>query len=183
MLSARFLSVLISVSVLLGCQTNTLQQQSAALSLESSALEQRQTQSRRFDSKNEIEILSACAAVLQDLGFNIDESTAKAGLIVASKDRSAVEEAQVAGQVFLALLVTALGGKADPVWERDQKIKVSVVTKKLPTEGVLVRATFQRMIWNTKDQLARIETINDVEIYQSFFDKLSQSVFLEAHKI
>ena len=158
-------------------------QQTAALTLDSSNVALRQVQSRRFDTDNERDILQACAAVLQDLGFTIDESSVKTGLVVASKDRDAVESGQVAGQLVLAALVAALGGQADPVWERNQKIRISVVTKPLPNKTVLVRVTFQRVIWNTKNQISRIETINDPRIHQEFFDKLSQSVFLEAHHI
>jgi len=128
-------------------------------------------------------LLSASAAVLQDLGFTIDESSAKTGLIVASKDRSAIEAGQVAGQIFMAALITALGGHADPTWDRDQKIRISVVTRPLTSGWTLVRVTFQRIVRNTKNQLTKAETINDPIIYQQFFDKLKQSVFLEAHQI
>jgi len=166
-----------------GCQQATTDQQISALKLESSTLETRQLQSRRFETNNEKNILAACAGVLQDLGFNLDESSAKTGLLIASKNRNAVESGQVAGQLILAALVAAMGAQADPVWEQDQKIRISVVTTPIQKDSIIVRATFQRIIWNTKDQLSRIEPINDPTIYREFFDKLAQSVFLEAHDI
>ncbi len=46
-----------------------------------------------------------------------------------------------------------------------------------------VRVTFQRVIYNTQRQVTRREQINDPVLYQQFFDKLSQAVFLEAHDI
>lgn len=175
---------LIALLLLASCQnTNSVQQHTAALTLSPDSMAQRQAQMRRFDTANETLLLSASAGVLQDLGFTIEESAAKAGLIVASKDRDAVEAGQVASQIMLAAFIAALGGQADPVWERNQKIRISVVTKPIGHDDVVVRVTFQRVIWNTKNQISRVESINDLKIYQEFFDKLSQSVFLEAHEI
>ena len=179
----RAASTLIAILLLAACQTATVEQQTAALTLSNENLAQRQAQSRRFDTGDERLILSAAAGVLQDLGFSIVESSAGTGLLVASKNRDAVEADQVAGQLVLAALITALGGRADPVWERDQKIRISLVTKPLSAESVIVRVTFQRIVWNTKNQISRAETIDDPVIYQEFFDKLSQSLFLEAHDI
>ena len=174
-------SVAVSVG---GCQAPaTVEQQSAALTVSAPTLAQRQLQSRRFETRDEAKLLSACAGVLQDLGFTIDESSVSTGLIVASKDRSAIEAGEVAGQVIIAALITALGGHADPTWDKDQKIRISIVTRPLSSKSTLVRVTFQRVVRNTKDQITKAETINDPIIYQQFFDKLKQSVFLEAHQI
>lgn len=46
-----------------------------------------------------------------------------------------------------------------------------------------VRVTFQRLIYNTAGQVTTAEQIKSPEIYKEFFNKLSQSVFLEAHEI
>jgi hypothetical protein len=48
-----------------------------ALQLSPESLAQRQAQTRRFDTADEAMLLSASAAVLQDLGFNLDESETK----------------------------------------------------------------------------------------------------------
>lgn len=176
--------LIVGLGVLAGCQQHAAdQQQRATMALtQNDTLAQRQMQARRFDTKDEVVILSASAAVLQDLGFNIEETSQKTGLLMASKNRSAEEAGQIAGQLLLAGLIAGMGGRADPVWERDQKIRVSVATKPL-REGTAVRVTFQRVIWNTKNQISRVESIDDPLIYQEFFDKLAQSVFLEAHEI
>lgn len=168
---------------LVGCQTPSVKQQAAALTLSQKSLSDRQMQSRRFDTQDERFVLAACSGVLQDLGFNIDESSVETGLIVASKDRDAVEAGQVTGQVFLALLAAAAGVQYDPTWDRNQKIRISIISKPTPDKKTMVRVTFQRLIWNTKGVISRVESIGDAKLYQEFFDKLSQSVFLEANQI
>lgn len=165
------------------CASPTVEQQTIALTATPASLSERQLQSRRFESRDERMILAACAGVLQDLGFTIEESSKQVGLIVGSKDRDAVEAGQVAGQFFLAALVAAIGGVHDPVWEKNQKIRISILTRAVPDSSTLVRVTIQRVIWNTKNRVSRVEPISEPQIYQRFFDKLSQSVFLEAHQI
>lgn len=155
-----------------------------ALQLSPQSLEIRQLQTRRFDA-DEKTLLSASAALLQDLGFNIDETTSDVGLITSSKHRTAVSAGQVAGAVFIALLT----GAATPV-DRDQLIRASVVTHPIQVDETdktkcqtAVRATFQRVVTNTANQVTRRECIIEKDIYQQFFDKLSKSLFLEAHDL
>ena len=136
-------------------------------------------QTRRFGTREEAKLLQASAQVLQDLGFNLEESATSLGVVVGSKDRDARETGQIVGAVFLALLL----GVAMPVDTR-QKIRASLVT--LPVENgadTAVRVTFQRLVWNSRNELSKIEGIKDAKIYQEFFDKLSQSVFLNAQEI
>ena len=58
-----------------------------ALSMNPETLEDRILQTRYFEDNDEKEIIAACAALLQDLGFNLDESETELGLLVGSKDR------------------------------------------------------------------------------------------------
>ena len=46
----------------------------------------------------------------------------------------------------------------------------------------LVRVTFQRIVRRT-DGSTRAETLKGEELYRDFYERLSKSVFLEAHKI
>jgi len=151
-----------------------------ALSLSPESLEQREIQTRKYETKDEVNILTACAALLQDMGFNIDESETKLGLISCSKMRSAVD----AGQQTAAILVALLGGGSVPT-DKEQKMRASVVTRPVgeQSEFIAVRVTFQRVVWNTAGQITKSEPLTDPEIYQEFFDKLSKSIFLEAHSI
>ena len=168
--------ILVGAFVLASCETVIPPE---ALQLTKESLEQRQVQTRRFDNRDEANLLSASVAVLQDLGLNLDESETKLGLIVASKDRDATE----AGQVAVMLIIAALGGGVIPI-DKQQKIRVSLVTRKIG-EGkyTTVRVTFQRMVWNTQGQVTKAEALDEPKMYQEFFSKLSKSVFLEAHAI
>lgn len=58
-----------------------------------------------------------------------------------------------------------------------------LATVKAESGQSTVRVTFQRVIYNTAGQVTTAEQIKNPEVYKEFFDKLSQSVFLEAHEI
>lgn len=182
----RLCRLILTMPLLLAaCETDGRQQQTAALTLTPQNLATHQLSTRRFDTRDEAAILAATAGVLQDLGFAIEESSSQSGLVVGSKDRDAVEAGQVAGAIFFAALARALGARnVDPVWDRNQKIRISLVTKPSADHAaVIVQVSFQRVVWNTKGQVAHSDTIDSPEIYREFFDKLSQAVFLEAHEI
>ncbi len=178
----RKLSFLILIISLTGC----VQIPKDILKLGPESLKYRQLQTRSYDTKDEVKIITASVEVLQDLGFTIDESEKKLGIITASKDRSAKD----AGQIALATVATALaalGGSSSNYYamcDKEQKMRACLVTK-LSEDGTKtnVRLTFQRMVWNMQGNLSRIETIKDETLYQGFFEKLSKSIFLEEHKI
>ena len=146
----------------------------AALELSSEGLQKRQLQSRSFETADEARVLAASAAVLQDLGFNLDESETELGVLVASKRRDAREVGQVVG----ALLMTMLTFKSKP-YDREQEIRASLVTRPAGLR-IAVRVTFQRTVWDTEGEITKAEAVEEAEIYQAFFDRLSKSVFLEA---
>jgi hypothetical protein len=151
-----------------------------ALKFDVQSLKQRQIQTRIFDTSNEKMVLSACAELLQDMGFNIDETETKLGVVVGSKERSAVNAAQVVGAVLLG----ALSGTYVPT-DKEQKMRCCIVTAPFgeKKKKTIVHVTFQRIVWNTQGQITKMEGITDPKIYQEFFAKLSKALFLEAHEI
>ena len=151
-----------------------------ALRMNETTIEQRRLQTRTFDTADEPQILSASAGLLQDLGFTLDKSETKVGLIVASKDRSATDAAQVTGAVVLAALFGT-----PCTYDQKQKIRASVVTHPSyeSTGKMAVRVTFQRVVWDNYGRITKLERLNDSELYTGFFEKLSKAVFLEAHNI
>lgn len=150
----------------------------SALQLSKDSLQLRQLQTRSFDTSNEKKLLTAGASVLQDLGFSIEESETKLGVILGEKDRDATEAGQVAGAIFMAVMF----GANMPV-DQNQKIRASLITRPVGKNKVNLRITLQRVVWNTQGQISKTESVKDPEIYRDFFTKLSQSVFLNAHEI
>lgn len=173
--------VIVPLAALLLAVTAACQQgiPKEALELSQESLQQRQLQTRRFDTTDEASLLAAGAGVLQDLGYSLDHSDTEAGLIFATKDRDATEAGQIAGAVVMAVLFGVV-----PAVDNNQKIRVSLITRPLEhANATAVRVTFQRFVWNTQGQLSKIEGLGDPELYQEFFERLSQSVFLTAHEI
>jgi hypothetical protein len=190
-----------AISIFSGCATTIPPE---ALQMQPDTLANRQQQSRKYDIKTEKELLSASASVLQDMGFNLDESQTSLGVIVASKSRSATDGGQIAGAIVMGFLF----GAAAMSYDKNQKIRASLVTKPAVTNnpikvelspkvgksikfdqqveassGFVVRVTFQRLVWNQNGVMTKIEGINDPAIYTEFYDKLSKSVFLQAQNV
>lgn len=143
-----------------------------ALALSPESLKDRQLQTRIFETDDEKMLLTASAAVLQDSGYTIEESEVACGVIVSSRDRDVTE----VGGLFCFLCLGA-------PYDQKQKIFASLVTRPFDDKRIAVRITFQHMVWNNQRTLVKNEQINDPEIYQKFFSKLSTSVFLVAHEI
>ena len=175
------LALTVSTALLLGgCVT--LPPNTFVVSPEQMAL--RQVETRRYDNAKEESIVVASANVLQDLGFTLENSETKLGVITASKQRDATDGGEIAAAIFVALL----GGGAMPI-SKDQTIRVSLVVRPVqetmdtaPKDSHFVRITFQRIIRRT-DNSIYTQPLDDPEIYRDFFEKLSKSVFLEAQKI
>lgn len=156
---------------LVGCGTTSKEM----MSISASSLEARQLETRYYETKKDLEILSASVATLQDLGFQIDEINRDFGVITSSKSRDARELGQQVGALFLAL-----AGARMPT-DTVQNIQATVVVRQIQDKSY-VRLTLQRIIHNDMGG-ARVESIKEPEIYSSFFEKLSQAIFLEANNL
>jgi hypothetical protein len=172
---------LLVLLLLSGCATTVPKE---ALELSPESLKLRQLQTKSFDT-NEKTLLTSSASLLQDLGFNIEETSSELGVITSSKRRDATSTSQIVGAIFVALLT----GTPTPV-DKEQLIRASVVThpinideKDKSNNKTAVRVTFQRVVTNTQGQVTRRECIIEEQIYKEFFDKLSKSLFLEAYDI
>lgn len=174
---------------LLGCIPHT--EPADLFALTPDVPKHRVMQTRMFETPNERELLSASAAVLQDLGFQVEESQRDVGFLRATKERSAREYGQYVRQALV--LILSLGKVLQPV-DFHQKIAAALVARPLNPEATRqeVRIMFYRVVWKGDGQVDNqyippgeqyVEMIRDPEIYQRFFAKLSKAVFLEAHRI
>jgi hypothetical protein len=185
----------LALGVLFGCATPTDPATLFQLAPESAA--HRAAETRRFETADEAELLSASAAALQDLGFQVTECTRELGFLRAAKERSARERGQEIVR-WLVALVSSIGLVSGsntlvllPV-DLQQQINASLSTRRVEDGWYDVRIHFYRIVWRTDGMSGnqtilpgeqRLEVIRDPFIYQRFFSKLSKAVFLEAHKI
>jgi hypothetical protein len=153
---------------------------SDVLKLEPESMAQRQLQTRKYKTTAEDKIINACISVLQDSGFTVENTDAKLGTILASKQREAVESGQVAGAIIIAVIF----GVTIPI-DKNQSMFASIVVSPAASEknASLVRITFSRLVWNDRGAVSKAERLEDPEVYQTFFTKLSKGLFLEAQSI
>jgi hypothetical protein len=147
-------------------------------------LAERQIETRRYDGIKEEDLLSACANVLQDMGFQLENSESRLGVLTVIKQRDATN----AGEIIVSFIVSALSGAPMP-YSKDQSIRVSLVVRPVTDssgntlpDSHYVRITIQRLVRRT-DNSIHVETLRDPKLYEGFFEKLSKSVFIEAQKI
>lgn len=158
-----------------------------AFRLSESALQTRELQTREYSSVSDDAILSASMAVLQDMGYAIDEIEKELGVLSASKRADASNDLVVFGSIAAdavkCIVTIGLGCTGNNYGETDdiQDIRLTLVTR--PTlenrTDVSVRVTMQRIIWDKRGRLSEQQTIADPDVYVAFFDKLSTAVFLE----
>ena len=192
-----FAICLIALPFLIGCVSPADPAEFFKLTPESAA--QKAAQTRHFETPSEAELLSASAAVLQDLGFQVVESAKEVGFLRAAKERSARQYGQEILRVVVAVISSvglATGSNTLTVIPVDlhQQINAVLVTRPLDENGTRheVRVTFYRLVWKGSGQSGsqavapgeqRREMIRSPGIYQHFFASLSKAVFLEAQRI
>lgn len=152
----------------------------------------RELQTRHFDGVKESELLAAGAGVVQDLGFTLDESESKLGLITASRQltsRRPLNTNEVMSGLAWTVLLPYLGGptlayNAAAGVKEPQLVRITLVTAARGPNASSVRVTAQRVVYADEAQanIRSVEPLNAPEFYQEFFNRLSKSVFLEGQK-
>ena len=178
-------TALLLSSQLAGCMTPTEPSELFQLTPESAI--NRAMQTRLFETTDQTELLSASAAVLQDLGFQVEESVQDVGFLRATKERSARQYGQDIGRFLIFVL--SLGHVIIPV-DLHQKIAAVLIERPVNPDATRheVRIMFYRVVWKGDGHADRqyvppgeqkMEMLRDPVLYQQFFAKLSKAVFLE----
>lgn len=178
----RRTSFLITLACVAACETLPRD----AFRLSESALATRELQTREYQA-SDTAILSASTAVLQDMGYAIDEVETRLGVLSASKRADASSTAKELGTFALDAMQCALtfmlGCTGNRYGEIDdvQDIRLTLVTRPQREDDgtVAVRVTMQRIVWDKRGRLSEQESIADDKVYESFFAKLNKAVFLE----
>ena len=133
--------------------------------------------------------MAAAAAVLQDMGYTIDEVEPSLGVISASKRADATNKMEALGSLTLDSMKCALSfllacsrrhyGEIDDV----QEIRLTLVSMPRVDGAVGVRITVQRSVYDKRGRLSEQSTVSDADVYETLFAKLSKAVFLERHGI
>ena len=106
-----------------------------AFNVSEEVLGMRQIQSRRFNGITERDTLIASSNVLQDMGYNLENSEVSLGVLTANKQRDATNAGEIVGAVFMALLF----GVAAPV-SKSQNIRVSLVIQPAGSESAIAQS-------------------------------------------
>lgn len=150
------------------------------LKLSSDSMNLRQMQTRKYETNDQQKILQSAVGLLQDDGFTIQEIQSDLGIVLGSKNREAVETDQVAG----AIIVAVIFGVSIPV-DKEQLMNASIAVSEAPSDpnSTIVRVTFSRLVWNTANAISKAERLEEPEMYQQFFSRLSKSLFLTEQQL
>jgi hypothetical protein len=134
------------------------------------ALQIRERQTARFSTAEE-RLLAEASQVLQDLGFTIEESAPRYGVLAGSKDRDATQTGEVVGQIALTMGLALLGVRYDPVWDTDQVIRTTLSTSPGAGGQSVLRVSFERIVTNNKG-VSRAEELTAEEFSSGFFERV-----------
>lgn len=167
-----------TIVLLSACQADPEWANSAALKIgapriDASVIRERQTAT--FFGTKEDALMAEVTQVLQDLGFTIEESAPRFGVLAGSKDRDAVEAPQVAAQVALAIGLALLGVQHNPVWDTDQVIRATISTRPDGARDAVLRVSFERIVTNNHG-FSRMEELIAPEFSYGFFEKVRQGL-------
>jgi hypothetical protein len=189
LLLRRVLQATVCVALLAmlgGCAT--IREPSEFFELSSESQANKAMQTRLFETDNEKELLSASAAVFQDLGFQVEDVVREVGMLRAVKERSAREHGQDIGRFIVSTMTLCY---VRITVDLHQKISAVLIIRPTKYAGMRseVRVSFYRVVWKSDGYVERssippgeqrMEMIYDPGIYEQFFAKLSKAVFLEA---
>lgn len=137
-------------------------------------LQIREFQTRTFLTTQTNDVLSAVVDTFQDQGFMVKNVVPQVGLVSATREVDVEDQDQVFFQTFF------FGQNAQ--WSKNATIEATANVR-TQVGKTKVRLTFQEKIINNRGGTDTVNTIEDPQFYQNFFDKVGKSIFIEEQKI
>jgi hypothetical protein len=181
----RVFALLVISSLLSSCGTSPPDYFSPS----QSSVAARNMQARMYSSVDEGDVMSASAAVLQDMGYSIDTVEYQLGVISASKRADATNRWEALGSLTFDSMkcvftfMFACDGHRYGAIDDVQDVRLTMVSMPKGNGDVTVRITIQRRIYDKRGRLSEQSTISDADVYESLFARLSKAVFLEQQGI
>jgi len=181
----RFLSTLGVTLLLAGCAGIPKE----AYRLPQSSLELREMQTQSFDVEDESDILNASVDLLQDMEYNLYTVERQLGILSAGKTvdaDSTVEKAGLLAMDVLLVLMALVSGEvptetASSTAADNFVLYLTMVV--LPSlsgdEQYTARISVQSMLRDKTGRVREAIVIQEPDIYQEMFSKLSKALYLE----
>ena len=177
-------------ALLAGCQ----EVPAGALKLPPESAEHRQLQTHRYEGVSEARVLAAGLSVMQDLGFTLEGSESRLGVITGSRKltshRPYGSKEYLSGILWTAFIpylapftvYNAATGVKEP-----QLVRISLVTQpdnQSTPPACFVRVTAQRVVYHDEKHttVQAVEPLDDPRFFAEFFTRLSNSLFLAEGK-
>lgn len=124
--------LLIGLSLVLALTGCVAQVPPDAFNVSEEMMKSRQIESRKFTGISEEEVLVASSNVLQDMGYNLENTEVQLGVLTANKQRDATNAGEIAAAIILGALF-----RAPMAVSKDQTIRASLVVKPAGSESVI----------------------------------------------
>jgi hypothetical protein len=157
-----FISSILLIIIITGCATAPQPQKTQ--------LQIREFQTRTYTDVDSKLVMKAMLNVLQDDGFIVNNAVPELGLLTASRE----VDIENKGKAFAAALFSGVHAR----WEKNSLVIASCNVSGIK-DGCKVRVNFQQKILDNKNGIIKIRQIDEQEFYQTFFNKVSKSIFIQ----
>jgi hypothetical protein len=167
-MNIKFSGVVIAVALALsGCVGMNQQQQQSQLQV-------REYQTQAFDTTDQTKVMKALIGALQDDGFTISQANDQLGLLSAQKEVNVRDE----GAAFLA---TLLAGN-DATYQNNAIMEATANVSAFGKQ-TRVRLNVVEKVMDNKGGVMNVAPVADPKFYQTFFETVSKSLFIQREKL
>lgn len=166
----KYISLFICVFTLLGCSSKQPQM---------STLEVRSIQTKEYESTTQLIVYKALINALLDRGFTLKASDSDAGVVLANSTSTSVNTGEAVTKAVATYFTLGLNWIfGDNNLEDTLSIDVSAnVTQLQGITRIRINAVAKRM--NSDGEVVESEMIVEPKYYNSIFEQIEKSVFLE----